>query len=483
MSNRSFHWLPAFGAELSELENLCLRYYETEVMGHIVELCPSLSSLSRASSTRMPGSEIDSTEIPGSSPPQLAPLSLPPSLPSSFPSSQIPSVPLSPSFLSSIMSTPSADTTRPSVSIIALNTSLFKHEHLSKDKNNFPSWKYQFIQTLRMNQGADGYLDGSIIKPDKETEPRAWSNWKANNGSILGFMGLSVEVAEQEAIAKAETAQIAWTSLLKRHGQEGPVKQVQLIQEALSIRYSPSENFATISSKLTTLNDRIWEMGSLTPEAFLCILMINAMSNVPELRATREHVAQSFAQSDGTNPDFKDNPNAKKYDSSDIKRALDMAQGLNDSDSRTGDIALSSQTSPKSNLKNRPKCTNPKCPRQLGHTKEWCVSPGGGMAGKSITESREARMKAREKKENSTSGETKKPAYHVIESNGQAYIINMDNNTVIRATPSGSTPEFAGIACDSIHSIDPSMITEPERAEYEGWLAFEDWTGARGGET
>ncbi|THU87200.1 hypothetical protein K435DRAFT_804496 [Dendrothele bispora CBS 962.96] len=288
------------------------------------------------------------------------------------------------------MSTVSSDTTRPSVSIITLNTSLFKHDSLSKDQNHFSSWKRQFVQMLRMNQGADGYLDGRILQPDKEKEPRAYSNWNANNGSILGFMGLVIDEAEQEVIEDAVTAQDAWKLLVKRHAQEGPVKQVQLIQEALGIHYSSSEKYSSTSSKLTTLNKRIWDMGSLSSELFLCIIMINSMSNVPELRATRENVAQQFAQSDGTNPDLTKNPTAKKYDSSDIKRALDMAQGLVDSDSKTADIALSAQASQKSNFC-RPKCSVPGCPKPIGHMKDWCVSPGGGMAGKTIAESREAR--------------------------------------------------------------------------------------------
>ncbi|THU78597.1 hypothetical protein K435DRAFT_811417 [Dendrothele bispora CBS 962.96] len=277
------------------------------------------------------------------------------------------------------MSTLASDTTRPSVSIITLNTSLFKHDSLSKDQNHFSSWKRQFIQTLRMNQGADGYLDGRILCPSAETEPRAYSNWNANNGSILGFMGLVVDDAEQEIIEGAKTAEAAWNLLVQRHAQEGPVKQVQLIQEALNIRYSSSEKYSTTSSKLTTLNKRIWDMGSLNSELFLCIIMINSMSNVPELRATRENVAQQFAQSDGTNPDLTKNPTARKYDSSDVKRALDMAQGLVDSDSKTADIALSARTPQKSTFR-RPKCSNPTCPKPIGHTKDYCISPGGGMA-------------------------------------------------------------------------------------------------------
>ncbi|THU85476.1 hypothetical protein K435DRAFT_869225 [Dendrothele bispora CBS 962.96] len=198
------------------------------------------------------------------------------------------------------MSTTLSDTTRPSVSIITLNTSLFKHDSLSKDQNHFSSWR--------------------------QTEPHVYSNWNANNGSILGFMGLVTDNAEQEVIKDAKTAQATWKLLVQRHTQEGPVKQVQLIQEALNVHYSSSEKYSNTSSKLTTLNKHIWDMGSLDSELFLCIIMINSMLNVPELHATRENVAQQFTQSDGTSPDLIKNPTTRKYDSTDIKRALDMAR-------------------------------------------------------------------------------------------------------------------------------------------------------------
>ncbi|THU81162.1 hypothetical protein K435DRAFT_873612 [Dendrothele bispora CBS 962.96] len=267
-----------------------------------------------------------------------------------------------------------------------MSTPIVQH-HSALHQNHFSSWKRQSIQTLRINQGADGYLDGRILCPNADTEPRTYSNWNANNGSILGFMGLVIDDAEQEIIEGANTAQAAWTLLTQRHAQEGPVKQ------------------------LTTLNKRIWDMGSLSLELFLCIIMINSMSNVPDLLATCENVAQQFAQSDGTNPNLTKNPTTRKYDSSDIK--------------------------------------------PIGHTKDYCVSPGGGMAGKTIAELRDARLKDREKKGNGTSGEVKKPNYHVVESNGQAYIIDVVTNTVLRtipsgsATPSDSTSDFAGLACDS----------------------------------
>ncbi|THU84703.1 hypothetical protein K435DRAFT_870015 [Dendrothele bispora CBS 962.96] len=293
-------------------------------------------------------------------------------------------IPLPPPSLAEIqfMTALASDTTRPSIAIITLNTSLFKHDSLSKDQNDF-SWKRQFIQTLQMNQGVDGYLDGRILPPNRDSEPCAYSNWNVNNGSILGFMGLLIDDVEQEVIDGATTAQATWNLLVQRHAQEGPVKQVQLIQEAFNVCYSSSEKYSTTSLKLTTLNKHIWDMGLLSSELFLCIIMINSMSKLLMF-------LNSALLSDGTNPDFTKNPTARKYDSTDIKRALDMAQGLVDSDSKATDIALSAQTSQKSNSQGRPKCSNPTCPKLIGHTNDYCVSPGGGMAGRTITESREA---------------------------------------------------------------------------------------------
>ncbi|THU77324.1 hypothetical protein K435DRAFT_878009 [Dendrothele bispora CBS 962.96] len=234
-------------------------------------------------------------------------------------------------------------------------------------------------------------------------------------------MGLVIDDAEQEIIEGANTAQAAWTLLTQHHAQEGPVKQVQLIQEALNVQYSSSEKYSTTSSKLTTLNKRIWDMGSLSLELFLCIIMINSMSNVPDLRATCENVAQQFAQSDGTNPDLTKNPTTRKYDSSDIKRALDMAQGLVDSDLKTADIPL-----------------------PIGHTKDYCVFPGGGMAGKTIVESRDARLKDREKKGYGTSGEVKKPNYHIVESNGNTPCENSRILSINIATTSADIVSYKG---------------------------------------
>ncbi|THU81492.1 hypothetical protein K435DRAFT_809041 [Dendrothele bispora CBS 962.96] len=265
-----------------------------------------------------------------------------------------------------------------------------------------------------MNQGADAYLTGKAPELNRFAEPHAYSNWWANNGSILGFMGLTISESEQEIINDATTAEEAWTKLKDRHSQEGPVKQVQLIQDALAIRYSASEKLATTSSKLTNLNKRIWAMGAPSPELFLCILMINSMSSYPELRYTRESVAQSLATSDGPDVDPVTEPSKKRFDSTDIKRALDTAQGLIDSDHlQPIDVVLAA--TPNNSCPRPPiQCDNKTCPKPLGHTSTYCIAPGGGMAGKTIGESKAARARDRATASGRKPGNTGSSGVHHI---------------------------------------------------------------------
>ncbi|KAJ3992527.1 hypothetical protein F5050DRAFT_1553873, partial [Lentinula boryana] len=170
--------------------------------------------------------------------------------------------------------------------------------------------------------------------------------------------------------------------LKARHKKAGPVKQVLLIQEALGIRYSRTETFSSTSSKISELNTRIWAMGTPSEELFLCILMINTMTSIPELETTQGLVAQDLAKSQ------PDSTGKTTYKSSDINVALDTAQTLVNADGKTTDLVFAAQGScpPKQPFKpsHRPQCTNPQCSQPSGHQIEYCVSPGGGMAGKTI---------------------------------------------------------------------------------------------------
>lgn len=174
------------------------------------------------------------------------------------------------------------DAINPSVAIIPIVTSLFTSERLDKNKSNWQEWSRDILECLGISQGLDGHLDGTSVCPDISFEPRAHRNWKINDKAVRAFMSNKSIRAEHDLINAKEitTAKQAWDALKRRHEIQGPVQQVLLLREALAIRYSRSgEQLSVTSSRLTDLNDRIWNMGTLSRELFLRILMINAFSD------------------------------------------------------------------------------------------------------------------------------------------------------------------------------------------------------------
>ena len=105
------------------------------------------------------------------------------------------------------------------------------------------------------------------------------------------------------------------------------------------------------------------------------------------------------------------------------------------------------------------------------------------MAGKTIQESKDTRLKDWENSRNGnntkTSSSNGKIAVNVKDSSGKAFIIHVDPNDI--STPTNHIkPEFAGLASDLPESIIPGTT---EEIEWCGWLAFEeepkaslDWT-------
>jgi hypothetical protein len=165
------------------------------------------------------------------------------------------------------------------------------------------------------------------------------------------------------------------------------MSQVTLIQEALAIRYSSSIPFADTTLILRDLNRRIWDMGAPTPEGFLCILMLLALSADDTLSAVRDAIVSGLSTSTSD----------RAYTSVDIVARLDYEQQARSmAIARTVPVPAEAHVARSSSNDSRQLiCSNCKKPR---HTSEFCVQPGGGMAGKSVAEAQQARDAKRGKK-------------------------------------------------------------------------------------
>ena len=201
-------------------------------------------------------------------------------------------------------------------------------------------------------------------------------------------------------------------------------------------------------------------MGDFTADLFRCITIINSLEDFP-------HIHSSILR------DLRASSKDKVYTSKDIRHYLESEQTLHAATEKphsASDIALSARTS---NVKssNIPTCSN--CKR-LGHSNQYCISPGGGMAGKTIQESKDTCYKDREisrgtngTKSNNTNG---KIAVNMKDSSGKAFIVYVNPND-ISSPINDAKPEFAGLASDLPESLLPDTI---EDIEWCGWLAFEE---------
>ena len=211
----------------------------------------------------------------------------------------------------------SSDISHPSVSIQGVKeTSWGAVALLDKTSNNYAAWSRHVIRILRLSSRLDLYLDSSFSAPDPHFEPRANRNWKINDAAVQAFLLMKCAPSEHPFIENCGSACDIWQTLQKRHVHQGPMSQVTLIQEALSVHYSSSTPFAETTLILRDLNRRIWDMGTPTSEGFLCILMLLALSADESLSAVCDAIVSGLSSSTSD----------RAYTSAEIVAHLDFEQ-------------------------------------------------------------------------------------------------------------------------------------------------------------
>jgi len=206
---------------------------------------------------------------------------------------------------------------------------------------------------------------------------------------------------------------------------------------------------------LQNLNQRIWDMGAPTSEGFLCILMLLALSSDDSLTGVRDAIVSGLSSSSAD----------RAYTSADIIARLDYEQQAHSmSTAKTVLVPAEAHIahgSSSSDVK-QTICSNCKKPC---HTSEFCIQPGGGMAGKTIAEAQQARDAKRGKKSKEKSKDSSKgPAGSIIQSGNQAFIVDADgkaheivsSNSSNTTLSSGDSAHF--LVTDNLDSIDPLVL-------------------------
>ena len=233
-------------------------------------------------------------------------------------------------------------------------------------KDNWHQWSTRICVHAK-RQGFLMYLDGSLKCPDESSSPEAYWIWKCNDVALQGFIQESLSEAELALTCELSTAHAMFEALRDRHEKSGPFAQIQLLKQFLEIFFDDDDDqFNHTCAKIEETHKHIMAMGVLDADRLLIFGYIHA------LRDKLPHI-QSTIQIQSESPGFS---------SRSVKHLLDQEYKLiRKRRASTPQIALAaSSTRPP-----RAPCGN--CNRP-NHSTEYCISPGGKLAGKTIEEAR-----------------------------------------------------------------------------------------------
>ncbi|KAF8881440.1 hypothetical protein BD779DRAFT_1473363 [Infundibulicybe gibba] len=367
-----------------------------------------------------------------------------------------------------------SDSSHPSVPILVIkDTAWLGHALLSKNADNWHSWSTCMRNLLTLsNGGLHRYLNNTALIPDPVTEPRASYNYALNDESVRAFIHTKCDFSEHSYIEECATAHEMWSVLKTRHEQQGPISQITLLQEAFTIRYSHAVPFAETAARISVINRRIWAMGAPTADGYECVLNLIALSS-PEMRNVRDAVTNGIAAAS------KDKP----YAVSQIHARLDMEQKVLTSE---GSKPLEAHAARNSTAPARKTVTCSNCKRPH-HDAEFCIKPGGGMAGRTVQDAQAAsRAKKGLPPKASTSAtpatsssdvlrDAKGRAFAVDASTGRAYFLDAD--PAAPAAPAPDVAHVASLAADPVDTLVSPLVadsmTPADLMEY-AWLAAHD---------
>jgi hypothetical protein len=157
----------------------------------------------------------------------------------------------------------STESTVPSISPIKLSVQ-YSGEKLDKLKSNYKDWCEEITIALSLN-GVYEYVAGTVPEPPT-SDIHSLANWTANSRLTYVFIASSIVSLERPFIDMKKGTNTNWETLRKCHQAEGPVRQVQLLQQALSTQCTNDTPLPEMADKICALIDRAFAMGDIKPD-------------------------------------------------------------------------------------------------------------------------------------------------------------------------------------------------------------------------
>src|SRR5882762_1701312 len=335
-----------------------------------------------------------------------------------------------------------------------------KFANLSLSKDNWPKWSQKIKQVTEMSE-LDEYLLGTVLEPDVTVDAASYRNWKGNNKKLIGFLKAFVEDSEISFLA-TDDAKIVWDNLVNRHEKQGPITQVRLIQEVLSISYAKDVSaWSATTDRIRDLCDRIFAQTVPTKDVLFMVAMLSA------LERDADHIRSEMTSYYISN---------KTADSKALSERVEQEIVYKTRRENGSDVALTMQTNGRRNQKLSTKvCTNPICPNPNGHLGTDCWEKGGAMEGKRdevLAKRATARDERNAKSKKDTGGATASGIRR--DKSGRAYIIDSVSGQAILLASADDAPaaETALAAISSTTSGNGfyESMSKADKFEYDALL-------------
>jgi hypothetical protein len=254
------------------------------------------------------------------------------------------------------------------------------------------------------------YLDVTFPCPDPALHPKAAMIWNMNNRALRAFMFEHISDNDYGIASVHPNAHDTYEAIRANHQNLGMLAQVNVLKEAIEICFTPGVPLTRTIDNIVKLHTKFFKMGALDPDHLLTILILNLLG-------------RHYSRLQTSINDLLQNPTTTSHDVR--NRLLIEEQTITSGDKQGDNTALAAVTTKPA----RPICANCKCPT---HRTEFCISPGGQMAGKTIDEARAAQEAARK------AGGTSK-ARNNLGSTMQSQSTSGDTNTQPNTSSGGSS--------------------------------------------
>ncbi|KAK6984183.1 hypothetical protein R3P38DRAFT_2398224, partial [Favolaschia claudopus] len=254
-------------------------------------------------------------------------------------------------------------------------------DKLALERYNWIPWSQKVKNQLGMASGAWRFLERDNPCPSFQVYPAHYRAWIDADMVVRCFLSEVCAVTERPYFEQCTSAAEVWETLLMRHTCRGPMGQIEALRSFLSVELSfDPKSWATPLTALRDLNSAIWASGTPDPDSFHLTGLLIALS-----RHNGDFVRGLVAQ-----PDLTLASALRSVTALMVQPAPTGTGGFAFAASSAG---ANSRQPPKKFAGKREICSTPNCGTPGTHTWPYCTAPGGGMAGRPVSE---AQTKARE---------------------------------------------------------------------------------------